>query len=117
MSTRGLVSSQATPAASGEGLELRLANGLWRAISGLWARQRPARQLRLRETLMLGEHRMVAVVEWRGQQLLIGSGGGSLSLLAQWPGPAEPSAHESAESARERVEGEGERGLRQVWQP
>lgn len=50
-------------------------------IGGL--RFRPARRLRLGETLNLGERRTVSIVECDGQSFLIGSTNASIVLLAQ----------------------------------
>jgi len=52
-------------------------------LLGRWWGARPVRQLRLCETLALGERRFLAVVECGGQNLLIGGGGGSLTLLKE----------------------------------
>ena len=46
---------------------------------------RPVRQLRLRETLALGERRFVAVVELGRRRFLIGGTGSSMVLLARLP--------------------------------
>jgi hypothetical protein len=40
-------------------------------------------RLRLCESLSLGEKRFVAVIQYEGQQFLIGGGASSLSLLAR----------------------------------
>ncbi len=44
---------------------------------------RKPRRLRLCESLSLGEKRMVAVIQYDGQQFLVGGGAASLSLLAR----------------------------------
>ena len=59
---------------------------LWLWTRSLWQRVsrmgRPApRSLRLRETLSLGEHRFVAVIEFGQRRLLIGGTPSSLVLL------------------------------------
>jgi len=46
---------------------------------------RPARQLRLRETLALGERRFLALVEVCGKRFLVGGTSSSLTLLAHLP--------------------------------
>jgi flagellar biogenesis protein FliO len=46
---------------------------------------RPARQLRLRESLALGERRFVAVIEFGERRFLIGGTGASMVLLARLP--------------------------------
>ena len=48
-------------------------------------RRRPARQLRLCETLSLGERRFVAVVQFEQQRFLLGGTGNSIALLACLP--------------------------------
>ena len=48
---------------------------LWDAVLGFFSRvkiRRKAHALRLAETLPLGDRRMLAVVEWRGETLLLG---------------------------------------------
>lgn len=55
-----------------------------------WFPSAESRQLRLKETLPLGERRSLAVVEWQGEQLLIGLGGGTVSLLTKRPGVPRP---------------------------
>ena len=59
----------------------------WWRTRGLWQRvlrlsRRAPRRLRLRESLPLGEHRFVAVIECEGLRLLIGGTPSSLVLLA-----------------------------------
>ena len=44
---------------------------------------RKPRRLRLCESLSLGEKRFVAVIQYEGQQFLIGGGASSLNLLAR----------------------------------
>jgi flagellar biogenesis protein FliO len=56
------------------------ARALWQQVSRL--SRRTPRRLRLRETLPLGEHRFVAVIEFERRQLLIGGTPSSLVLLA-----------------------------------
>jgi len=63
----------------------QIAAGWWRSISRL-RRSRPKR-LRLCESLPLGEHRFVAVVEFEQSRYLIGGTQGSLVLLSSLPGP------------------------------
>lgn len=53
---------------------------LWQRIARLG--RRAPRCLRLRETLPLGEHRFVAVIEFETRRLLIGGTPSSLVLLA-----------------------------------
>jgi flagellar biogenesis protein FliO len=52
----------------------------------LWRRPAP-RQLRLCETLALGERRFLAVIECERQKFLIGGSGSSVALLTQLAGP------------------------------
>lgn len=64
-----------------------LASPLWLRARALWQRvarlsRRTPRRLRLRETLPLGEHRFVAVIEFERTRLLIGGTPSSLVLLA-----------------------------------
>ncbi len=63
------------------------ANPWWLRARALWQRvsrlsRRTPRRLRLRETLPLGEHRFVAVIEFERRRLLIGGTPSSLVLLA-----------------------------------
>ena len=65
-------------------------NYLARMLRWLLARGRswgahPARQLRLRETLALGERRFIAVVEFERQKFLIAGTGSSVAMLAALP--------------------------------
>jgi len=48
---------------------------MWKALEGLWRKvsiQRKAREMKLHETLVLGEKRFLAVVEWQSEKFLIG---------------------------------------------
>ena len=63
-----------------------------RAVAGISPR-RP-RYLQLRETLPLGEHRLLAVIAFREQEFLIGASGGSMSLLTTLPASREANASE-----------------------
>ncbi|MFZ0311452.1 MAG: flagellar biosynthetic protein FliO [Candidatus Korobacteraceae bacterium] len=45
--------------------------------------RRAPRQLRLCESLSLGEKRLVAVIQYEGQKFLIGGSPGSVALLAR----------------------------------
>jgi len=65
-------------------------NHLARMLRWLLARGRfwgshPPRQLRLRETLALGERRFIAVVEFERQKFLIAGTGSSVAMLAALP--------------------------------
>ncbi len=70
-----------------------------------WGR-RP-RQLRLRESLALGNHRFVAVVEYEQSRFLLGGTPGSLVLLARLPAaekvPGENRALEASKAGPEEV--------------
>jgi hypothetical protein len=57
----------------------------WRKIAGL--RRSSPRRLRLAETLPLGEHRFVAVVEFESFRFLLGGTPSSLVLLARLEKP------------------------------
>jgi len=59
---------------------IRLARVFWRRLRH-W-RPRPARQLRLCESLPLGERRFVAVIEFEQSRFLVGGTAASLCLLA-----------------------------------
>lgn len=60
-------------------------------------RSRPERQLRLCETLTLGERRFVAVVQFRQEQFLIGGTANSVALLAQLSHPGKISKQDCVE--------------------
>jgi len=82
----GEVSLEPDPAAAARGRAgRRILRWLERQTQVLqqWWGARPARQLRLCETLALGERRFLAVVECGQQKLLIGGAGGSLALLKE----------------------------------
>lgn len=74
------------------------ASSWWVQTRALWQRlarlsRRTPRRLRLRESLPLGEHRFVAVIEFEQRRLLIGGTPSSLVLLAHLDaGPTEKSA-------------------------
>jgi flagellar biogenesis protein FliO len=57
-----------------------------------WILRRPARQLRLCESLSLGEKRLVAVLQFEGQRYLVGATGASITLLSKLPDSAGCSA-------------------------
>ena len=59
---------------------------LWKRVLSLFAAVRVGRKprrLQLCESLALGEKRFVAVIQYEGQQFLIGGGSASLNLLAR----------------------------------
>jgi flagellar biogenesis protein FliO len=55
---------------------------IWRVWSGWRQRSVRGKQLRVRETLSLGERRFVAVLECDERRFLIGGTGASISILA-----------------------------------
>jgi flagellar biogenesis protein FliO len=60
------------------------AQALWRRIAR--ARRRSPRGLRIAETVSLGEHRFVAVIEFEQSRFLLGGTSSSLVLLADLGG-------------------------------
>jgi len=48
------------------------------------------RQLRVRETLAIGDKRQLLIVQCGERQLLIGAAGNSLTMLAELPHPERP---------------------------
>lgn len=64
---------------------------LGRRLGGYWSAlrvERAPRQLRVRETLPIGEKRQLLVVDVRGRQFLIGAAGNCLTMLAELSRPA-----------------------------
>jgi flagellar biogenesis protein FliO len=57
----------------------------WLADLGRSWRSHPPRQLRLRETLTLGERRFIAVVEFEREKFLIAGTGSSVAMLMALP--------------------------------
>jgi flagellar biogenesis protein FliO len=57
-----------------------------RLFAWLRAWKRPERQLRVRETLSLGNRGVIAVVAYREEQFLVGCTGTSIALLAKLAG-------------------------------
>lgn len=55
---------------------------LWNALPTLRVR-RMSRQLRLCESLSLGEKRVVAVIQYQGQRFLVGASAQSVNLLSR----------------------------------
>src|SRR5436305_10389037 len=72
-------------------------------VISLWARLRrsfpgrPVRQLRVRETLALGDKRQLLIVECGERQLLIGAAGNFLTMLSELPGAETPQNETSCE--------------------
>ena len=57
---------------------------VWETAGSLWKSvkiRRKAHALHLEETLALGERRMLAIVEWKGEKLLLGVTPQQISLL------------------------------------
>lgn len=71
----------------------------WLKIRSRGWRTRPSRQLRVCETVALGERRFVAVIEFAQQKFLIGGAGHSVAMLAPLTAPP---------AAKPAEEGEGE---------
>lgn len=55
---------------------------IWNALPGIRVGKAP-RRLRLCESLSLGEKRVVAVIQFEGQQFLVGGSAHSVNLLAR----------------------------------
>jgi len=67
----------------------RSAGSLWARIAGYCSqagRRRDARQLRLKETLSLGEKRQLFLVECGKRQILIGTAGSFMTTLTELAG-------------------------------
>jgi hypothetical protein len=59
---------------------------VWKSAASLWKSvkiRRKAHALHLEETLALGERRMLAIVEWKGERLLLGVTPQQITLLEQ----------------------------------
>lgn len=69
----------------------------FRFFSMLTKWKRPARQLRLGETLSLGNRGMVAVVKYQQQEFLVGCTNTSIAMLAQLTAGAETSGGHTVE--------------------
>jgi hypothetical protein len=57
---------------------------VWESAASLWKSvkiRRKAHALHLEETLALGERRMLAIVEWKGEKLLLGVTPQQITLL------------------------------------
>jgi len=48
-----------------------------------WLAKRPRKKLHLEESLSLGEHRFLAVVDFSGRKFLIGGGSSDVKLLTE----------------------------------
>lgn len=61
---------------------LRLWANAWNWVQRHWKSTHSKRRLKVRETISLGEKRLVALIEVDGEQFLVGGGPSSLSVLA-----------------------------------
>jgi flagellar biogenesis protein FliO len=78
----------------------------WLVANGCSWRLHPSRQLRLRETLALGERRFIAVVEFEQQKFLIAGTGTSVVMLTVLPTPkTSPRNPEEVRPAEHQEEG------------
>jgi flagellar biogenesis protein FliO len=69
----------------------------WLGAAGKALRKRQATQkLRLCETVSLGEHRFVAVVQFEEQRFLLGGSANAISLLTALPSTTNGNLHEAA---------------------
>jgi flagellar biogenesis protein FliO len=73
----------------------------FRWLKSRLAARRHARRLRLLETLSLGAHRFIAVVQVEHHEFLVGSAGNSIVLLAR----LDPKGNGSEEDSGHRREG------------
>ena len=73
-------------------------SALWRAFSWLHRKYSlsTTKQLRVAETVSLGEKRFVAIIHAEGQKFLIGGGASSVALLTQLGSLAEPSEDQTS---------------------
>lgn len=68
----------------------RLRQTAWARLASYvaeWRSARPQRQLRVSETLSLGEKRQLHIVEFGARRLLIGTAGNFLTMLAETQTP------------------------------
>jgi len=72
------------------------------ALARSW-RSHPSRQLRLRETLALGERRFIAVVEFERQKFLIAGTGSSVAMLTALPSAGSAEGNLEPEAVHEEV--------------
>ena len=70
--------------------EIAVSSGLIRkAYAWILRMRQPARQLRMCESLSLGEKRTVAVLQFEGQRYLVGATASSITLLSRIPESSE----------------------------
>ncbi len=79
------------PPPNGKHLDTAKPDFLSRALSWLRGDVPPSKQLRLVETVPLGEKRFVAIIHAEGHKYLVGGGASGVVLLTQLDGPQEPS--------------------------
>ncbi|HEX5433941.1 MAG TPA: flagellar biosynthetic protein FliO [Candidatus Angelobacter sp.] len=83
-------------------------DGRWQWLARLTrllqSRARPQKQLRLCETLGLGERRFLAVVQFGQEKFLIGGTGNSLALLTHLPHTGEENGAGTEDNRRDRNE-------------
>jgi len=60
---------------------------VWQSLSAAAARRTSVRQLRICESVSLGEKRLIAVVEYEKQRFLVGGSAQSVNLLARLGAP------------------------------
>jgi flagellar biogenesis protein FliO len=76
---------------------------IWQWLTAL-GRSHPSRQLRLQETLALGERRFLAVVEFERQKFLIAGTGNSVAMLSPLPTEWSAKVNPEPEAAHEHEE-------------
>ena len=103
----------AIQATGGDGGGLMRAGNWLLALLRRW-RTRPVRQLRLCETLALGERRFLAVVEFGPHKFLIGGTGNSVVMLARLPATAEAEPLSESADLRSPAEARVEKGERRI---
>lgn len=75
----------------------------WLTARGRSWRSHPSRQLRLRETLPLGERRFIAVVEFDQQKFLIAGTGNSVAMLTTLASERKANENTRPETAYEQI--------------
>jgi flagellar biogenesis protein FliO len=75
---------------------------IWQWLTAL-GRSHPSRQLRLQETLALGERRFLAVIEFERQKFLIAGTGNSVAMLTPLPTEWSAKLNPATEAAHEEV--------------
>ena len=74
---------------------------IWAWVTRYFAEKRPARQLRVKETLSIGDKRQLLIVECGSRRMLIGAAGNFITTLANLEGcrAAESGEREADERA------------------